>query len=48
MYGSWQLPLPFTKIITDYKQTMEELPWVAMELDKYRPLLAQWIQDKNP
>jgi len=27
MYGSWQLPLPFTKIITDYKQTMEELPW---------------------
>ena len=48
MYGSWQLPLPFTRIITDYKQTMEELPWVAMELDTYRPLLAQWIQDKNP
>ena len=48
MYESWELPLPFKRIITDYKQTMEELPWVAMELDTYRPLLAQWIQDKNP
>jgi glutathione S-transferase/maleylpyruvate isomerase len=48
MYRSWGLPLPFTGITTDYQRTMEQLPWVSMELDSYRPLLAQWIQAKNP
>lgn len=48
MYRSWDLPHPVTGIIAEYQRDMEQLPWVATELDTYRPLLAQWIQTKTP
>jgi glutathione S-transferase len=47
MYRSWGLPLTFAPIIAEYQHNMEQLPWVAIELETYRPLLAQWIQTKT-
>jgi glutathione S-transferase len=48
MYRSWGLPHPVTGIIAEYQRDMEQLPWVAVELDSYRSLLEQWIQTKHP
>jgi hypothetical protein len=48
MYRSWGLPHPFIGLTADYQQDMEQLPWVAAELNTYRPLLTQWILTKRP
>ena len=48
MYRSWGLPHRFIGLTADYQQDMEQLPWVAAELNTYRPLLTQWIQTKSP